>query len=144
VAGWGSWRQLVLPAVTLGLFYAAFVARLTRASMLEVIRQDFVRTARAKGAPERRVVGRHALRLALLPVVSFLGPAAARILTGSIVVEQVFSVPGVGRYFVTAALNRDYTMVLGTALVYSALLVAFNLLVDLAYGWLDPRIREVA
>jgi oligopeptide transport system permease protein len=144
VAGWGSWRQLILPAVTLGVFYAAFVARLTRASMLEVIRQDFIRTARAKGTPERRVVGRHALRLALLPVVSFLGPAAARILVGSIVVEQVFSVPGVGRYFVTAALNRDYTMVLGTALVYSALLVAFNLLVDLAYGWLDPRIREAA
>ncbi|HEX7127844.1 MAG TPA: ABC transporter permease [Thermodesulfobacteriota bacterium] len=144
VAGWGSWRHVVLPAVTLGLFYAAFIGRLTRAAMLEVIRHDFVRTARAKGAPERRVVWRHALRIALLPVVSFLGPAAARLLTGSVVVETIFSVPGVGRYFVTAALNRDYTMVLGTALVYSALLVAFNLLVDLAYGWLDPRIREGA
>lgn len=143
VAGWGSPRQIVLPALTLGVFYAAFVARLTRASMLEVIRQDFVRTARAKGLAERSVVGLHALRPALLPVVSYLGPAAARILTGSVVVEQIFSVPGVGRYFVTAALNRDYTMVLGTALVYSTLLVLFNLLVDLAYGWLDPRIREV-
>ncbi|HEY8370965.1 MAG TPA: ABC transporter permease [Thermodesulfobacteriota bacterium] len=144
VAGWGTWRHVVLPAVTLGLFYAAFIGRLTRAAMLEVIRHDFVRTARAKGASERRVVWRHALRIALLPVVSFLGPAAARLLTGSVVVETIFSVPGVGRYFVTAALNRDYTMVLGTALVYSALLVAFNLLVDLAYGWLDPRIREGA
>jgi oligopeptide transport system permease protein len=142
VAGWGSWRHVVLPAVTLGLFYAAFIGRLTRAATLEVIRQDFVRTARAKGASERRVVWGHAVRIALLPVVSFLGPAAARLLTGSVVVETIFSVPGVGRYFVTAALNRDYTMVLGTALVYSALLVAFNLLVDLAYGWLDPRIRE--
>lgn len=144
VAGWGTWRHAVLPAVTLGLFYAAFIGRLTRAAMLEVIRHDFVRTARAKGAPEPRVVWRHALRIALLPVVSFLGPAAARVLTGSVVVETIFSIPGVGRYFVTAALNRDYTMVLGTALVYSALLVAFNLLVDLAYGWLDPRIREGA
>lgn len=143
VAGWGTWRHVVLPAFTLGVFYAAFIGRLTRAAMLEVIRQDFVRTARAKGAPEWRVVGRHAFRIALLPVVSFLGPAAARLLTGSVVVETIFSVPGVGRYFVTAALNRDYTMVLGTALVYSALLVLFNLLVDLAYGWLDPRIREV-
>ncbi len=142
VAGWGSWRHLVLPAVTLGLYYAAYIARLTRAGMLEVIRQDFIRTARAKGAPERRVVGRHALRLALLPVVSYLGPAAAKVLTGSVVVETIFAVPGIGRYFVTAALNRDYTMVLGTALFFSAFLVAFNLLVDLAYGWLDPRIRE--
>jgi oligopeptide transport system permease protein len=144
VAGWGTWRQVLLPAVTLGLAYAAFIARLTRASLLEVVRHDFVRTARAKGASEGRVVARHALRLALVPVVSYLGPAAARILTGSVVVEQIFSVPGVGRYFVTAALNRDYTMVLGTALVYSTLLVAFNLLVDLAYAWLDPRIREAA
>ncbi len=143
VAGWGSWRHLVLPAVTLGLFYAAFIGRLTRAAMLEVIPQDFVRTARAKGLAEPCVVLVHALRIALLPVVSYLGPASARILTGSIVVETIFSVPGVGRYFVTAALNRDYTMVLGTALVYSVLLVALNLLVDLAYGWLDPRIREV-
>jgi oligopeptide transport system permease protein len=143
VAGWGTWRQIALPALTLGVFYAAFVARLTRASMLEVIRQDFVRTARAKGLAERAVIGLHALRPALLPVVSYLGPAAARVLTGSVVVEQIFSVPGVGRYFVTAALNRDYTMVLGTALVYSTLLVAFNVLVDMAYGWLDPRIRDV-
>ncbi len=142
VAGWGSWRHIVLPAVTLGLFYAAYIARLTRAGMLEVIRQDFVRTARAKGAPEHRVVLRHALRLALLPVVSFLGPAAARVLAGSVVVETIFAVPGIGRYFVTAALNRDYTMVLGTALFFSTLLVAFNLLVDLAYGLIDPRIRE--
>lgn len=140
VAGWGTWRHLVLPAITLGVFYAAYVARLARAGVLEVFFQDFVRTARAKGLGEAAVVMRHVLPSAVLPVVSYLGPAAAGALTGSVVVETIFGVPGVGRYFVTAALNRDYTLVLGTVIVYSGLLIAFNLLVDLLYAWLDPRV----
>jgi oligopeptide transport system permease protein len=131
VAGWGSWRHLVLPSVTLGVFYMAYVARLARAGMLEVIFQDFVRTARAKGLTEAAVVLRHALPSALMPVVSYLGP---------VVVETIFGIPGIGRYFVTSALNRDYTMVLGTVIFYSSLLVLFNLVVDLLYAWLDPRV----
>jgi len=141
VAGWGTWRHLILPAFTLGTFYAAYVARLTRAGMLEVIGQDFIRTARAKGLHESAVVLRHALPSAILPVVSYLGPASAAVLTGSVVVETVFSIPGVGRYFVASALNRDYTMVLGTVIAYSALLLVFNLLVDLLYAFLDPRVH---
>jgi oligopeptide transport system permease protein len=140
VAGWGTWRHLVLPSVTLGLFYTAYVARLSRAGMLEVVFQDFVRTARAKGLGEAVVVVRHALPSAVLPVVSYLGPAAAGALTGSVVVETIFAIPGIGRYFVTSALNRDYTMVLGTVICYSGLLVAFNLIVDVIYAWLDPRV----
>jgi oligopeptide transport system permease protein len=140
VAGWGSWRHLVLPSVTLGVFYMAYVARLARAGMLEVIFQDFVRTARAKGLTEAAVVLHHALPSALMPVVSYLGPAAAGALTGSVVVETIFGIPGIGRYFVTSALNRDYTMVLGTVIFYSSLLVLFNLVVDLLYAWLDPRV----
>jgi oligopeptide transport system permease protein len=140
VAGWGSWRHLVLPTVTLGLFYTAYVARLSRAGMLEVVFQDFVRTARAKGLRESVVVLRHALPGAVLPVVSYLGPAAAGALTGSVVVETIFGIPGIGRYFVQSALNRDYTMVLGTVIVFSSLLVVFNLIVDLLYAWLDPRV----
>jgi oligopeptide transport system permease protein len=141
VAGWGTWRHLILPAFTLGTFYAAYVARLTRAGMLEVVGQDFIRTARAKGLRESTVVLRHALPSAVLPVVSYLGPASAAVLTGSVVVETVFSIPGVGRYFVGSALNRDYTMVLGTVIAYSALLLLFNLLVDLLYAFLDPRVH---
>jgi oligopeptide transport system permease protein len=140
VAGWGTWRHLVLPSVTLGFFYTAYVARLSRAGMLEVVFQDFVRTARAKGLGEAVVVVRHALPSAVLPVVSYLGPAAAGALTGSVVVETIFAIPGIGRYFVTSALNRDYTMVLGTVIVYSGLLVVFNLIVDVLYAWLDPRV----
>jgi oligopeptide transport system permease protein len=130
----------VLPSVTLGVFYMAYVARLSRAGMLEVALQDFVRTARAKGLRESVVVLRHALPGAVLPVVSYLGPAAAGALTGSVVVESIFGIPGIGRYFVQSALNRDYTMVLGTVIVFSSLLVAFNLVVDLLYAWLDPRV----
>ena len=140
VAGWGSWRHLVLPTVTLGVLYTAYVARLSRAGMLEVLFQDFVRTARAKGLRESVVVLRHALPGAVLPVVSYLGPAAAGALTGSVVVETIFGIPGIGRYFVQSALNRDYTMVLGTVIVFSSLLVVFNLIVDLLYAWLDPRV----
>jgi oligopeptide transport system permease protein len=141
VAGWGTWRHLVLPAFTLGTFYAAYVARLTRAGMLEVIGQDFIRTAKAKGLHEATVVLRHALPSAILPVVTYLGPAAAAVLTGSVVVETVFSIPGIGRYFVAGALNRDYTMVLGTVVSYSILLMGFNLVVDLLYAYLDPRVQ---
>ncbi len=144
VAGWGTWRHLVLPALTLGLPYAAYVARLARAGTLEVMQQDFIRTARAKGLSEREVVWRHAIRGAVLPVVSFLGPAAAGILTGSFVVEQLFGIPGLGQWFVRSATGRDYAVVLGTAIVYFAMLTVFNLVVDLAYAWLDPRVREGA
>lgn len=140
-AGWGEARHVVLPAVTLGTVYAAYVARLTRSGMLEVIRQDFVRTALAKGLPERTVVLRHVLRGGILPVVSFLGPMLAQLLTGSVVVEMIFGVPGMGPYFVTAALNRDYFLVMGLVLVYSSILLAANLLVDVMYGVLDPRLR---
>ncbi len=140
VAGWGTWKHLVLPSLTLGTFYAAYVARLTRAGMLEIIHQDFIRTARAKGLAEAVVVLRHAFPSAVIPVVTYLGPAAAAILTGSVVVETIFSIPGIGRYFVASALNRDYTMVLGTVVSYSVLLLLLNLLVDLLHAYLDPRV----
>lgn len=141
VAGWGSWRHLILPSLTLGTFYAAYIARLTRAGMLEVIGQDFIRTARAKGLREAAVVLRHALPGAILPVLTYLGPASAAILTGSVVVETIFSIPGIGRYFVASALNRDYTMVLGTVVFYSLLLLLFNLIVDVLHAYLDPRVQ---
>ena len=138
---WEGPQSRVLPVLTLAAAYVAYVARLTRAGMLEVLRQDFIRTARAKGLPERVVVLKHALRLGLLPVVSYLGPAAAAIIMGSLVVEQVFAVPGLGRYLVNGAFNRDYTLVMGVVLFYAAFLMALNLLVDLAYAWLDPRVE---
>ncbi len=141
VAGWGTWRHLILPSFTLGVFYAAYVARLVRAGMLEVIGQDFIRTARAKGLREAAVILCHALPSAILPVVTYLAPASAAILTGSVVVETIFSIPGIGRYFVESALNRDYTMVLGTVVFYSLLLVSFNLVVDALYAYLDPRVQ---
>jgi len=141
VAGWGTWRHLILPSITLGTFYAAYVARLTRAGMLEVIGQDFIRTARAKGLHEAKIVLRHALPSAIVPVVTYLGPASAAVLTGSVVVETIFSIPGIGRYFVGSALNRDYTMVLGTVVFYSLLLLISNLVVDVVYAVLDPRVQ---
>ena len=134
-------QYLILPAITLALPFAARIARLTRAGMLDVINQDYIRTAWAKGLRERVIVLRHAMRGAMLPVVSFLGPAVAQILTGSLVVEQIFQIPGIGYEFVKSALNRDYTLVLGTVILFGVLLVAFNLLVDVIYGFLDPRIR---
>lgn len=140
-AGWGSWRHVVLPAITLGTVYAAYIARLTRAGMLEVIRSDFVRTARAKGIPERTIVFRHMLKGGLLPVVSYLGPAVAHLMVGSVVVERIFATPGIGPYFVDAAFNRDYFLVMGIVVLYSGFLLIMNLVVDLAYGFLDPRIR---
>ncbi|MGH6927798.1 MAG: oligopeptide ABC transporter permease OppB [Dongiaceae bacterium] len=142
VGGWGdSWRQAILPIAALCLPQVAAVARLTRASMIEVLRSNYVRTARAKGLPERVAILRHAMRAAMLPVVSYLGPAVAAIITGSIVVEQIFSIPGIGRYFVQAALNRDYTLVMGVTIFYGVLIVLFNLMVDLLYGVLDPKVR---
>jgi len=144
VGGWepGSVRTLVLPAVALALPLIAFVSRLTRASVLEVLTSGYIRTARAKGMPEFIVVTRHALRPALLPVVSYLGPATAAVLTGSLVVETFFNIPGMGKYLVQGALNRDYTLVMGFVVVYAALTLLMNLLVDLAYGILDPRVRH--
>jgi oligopeptide transport system permease protein len=137
---WETWQDKVLPIVTLGLVYTASFARLTRGGMLEVIRSDYIRTARAKGLSERTVVMRHALKGAMLPTVSYLGPAIARIVTGSIIVERVFGLPGLGEFFITPALNRDYPMVLGVVVLYAMLLVLMNLLVDIAYTFLDPRV----
>jgi oligopeptide transport system permease protein len=138
---WHGPRSWVLPVLTLSTAYVAYIARLTRAGMLEVLGQDFIRTARAKGLSERVVVFKHGLRLGILPVVSYLGPAAARVIMGSIVVESIFQVPGLGRYLVNGAFNRDYTLVLGVVLFYAAFLMALNLVVDLAYAWLDPRVE---
>lgn len=141
VSGWSSPLEKVLPSVTLGAAYAAYVARLTRGGMFETLSQDFIRTARAKGLSEARVVVRHALRGGIQPVVSFLGPATAGLLTGSFVVEKIFQVPGLGREFVDAAFNRDYTMLMGAILVYAVLILTFNLIVDVCQAWLDPRVR---
>jgi len=138
---WEGPQSRVLPVLTLATAYVAYIARLTRAGMLEVLHQDFIRTARAKGLSERAVVFKHALKLGILPVVSYIGPAAARIMMGSIVVESIFSVPGMGRYLVNAAFNRDYTLVLGQVLFYAAFLMVLNLIVDVAYTWLDPRVE---
>jgi len=142
-SGWATPLDRVLPAITLGAAYAAYLARLTRGSMLEVLPQDFIRSARAKGLPEFQVITRHALRNALLPVVSFLGPAAAGLITGSFVVETVFRIPGLGTMFVTGAFNRDYTLVLGLVVFYGTIVVLFNALVDLAIALLDPRTRRM-
>ncbi|MFZ9683299.1 MAG: ABC transporter permease [Cephaloticoccus sp.] len=140
-SGWYTPIDRVLPALTLGLVYAAYVARLTRGGMLEVLSQDYIRTARAKGASELRVIFRHGLRGGLLPVVSFLGPAIAGILTGSFVIETIFQIPGLGREFVQSAFNRDYTLVLGTVILYAVLIVTLNLIVDLVQVWLNPKLK---
>ncbi len=140
-AGWGSVRQLILPAFCLGAPYAAYVARIMRTSMLDVLSQDYIRTARAKGLTQRQVVLRHALPGALLPIMSFLGPATAGILTGSLVVERIFYIPGLGSHFVQAALDRDYTLAMGLVLLYTVLLYTMNVLVDISYALLDPRIE---
>jgi oligopeptide transport system permease protein len=141
--GWEAGRasDVVLPVVALALPQVSSIARLIRGSLLDVLHQPYIRTARAKGLPPRLVLLRHAARPALIPLLSYLGPATAGILTGSVVVEQVFDLPGIGRYFVQGALNRDYTLVLGVVVVYGALIIACNFLVDLAYGVLDPRMR---
>jgi oligopeptide transport system permease protein len=139
--GDGSLRYMILPVISLALPQIAYIARLTRGSMIEVLRSNFVRTARAQGLPERTVILRHALKPALLPVVSYLGPATAAVITGSVVIEQIFGVPGLGRYFVQGALNRDYTLVMGVVVFYGALIILFNLVVDLVYAWLDPKVK---
>ena len=138
--GWYSWQDSILPTITLGLFYTAYVARLTRGGILEIIRKDYIRTARAKGLSEWAVVLRHSLKGALLPVVSYLGPAFAAMLAGSVVVEEIFNLPGIGTHFIRSALNRDYNLVLGTIILYSSLLVFLNLVVDILYTMLDPRV----
>ena len=140
-SGWYGPADRVLPSIVLGLAYAAPISRLTRGGMLEILHQDFIRTARAKGASEFRVVTRHALRGGLLPVVSYLGPAVAGILTGSFVIETIFQIPGIGREFINSAFNRDYTLVLGTVILYATLIMALNLLVDVAQAWLNPKVR---
>jgi oligopeptide transport system permease protein len=144
VAGWGggSLRYLILPVISLALPQIAYIARLTRGSMIEVLHANYVRTARAKGLRERIVVVRHALKGALLPVVSYLGPATAQVITGSVVIETIFGIPGIGRYFVQGALNRDYTLVMGTVITYAVLIIALNLAVDLVYGFLDPKVKQ--
>lgn len=139
--GWGSPQQIILPALTLSLPFAAYIARLTRMGMIDVLGSDFVRTARAKGLRPSAVVIKHALKVAFLPVLSFLGPAAAAAMTGSFVVEQVFNIPGMGQHFVAAVQNKDLFLIMGVVLVYSTLLILFNLLVDIAYSFVDPRIQ---
>ncbi|MDP6406407.1 MAG: oligopeptide ABC transporter permease OppB [Alphaproteobacteria bacterium] len=142
VAGWGGGdlAHALLPVLALALPQVAYVARLTRGGLIEVLNSNYIRTARAKGLPERLVIGRHAMRGALVPVVSYLGPATAAVITGSVVIEQIFAIPGIGRYFVQGALNRDYTLVMGVVIFYGSLIILFNLLVDIAYRALDPRI----
>ena len=142
VTGWGSLPgDKILPSLTLGAAYAAYIARITRGSMIEVLAQDFIRTAKAKGLSEKRIVMIHALRAAIPPVVSFLGPALAGLLAGSFVVETIFQIPGLGRFYVEAAFNRDYTMILGTTIFFSIMIVTFNLIADVLLAWLNPRLR---
>ncbi len=141
VSGWDEPADKILPAITLGATYAAYVARLSRGGMLEVLSQDFIRTARAKGLSEWRVVVRHALRGGLQPVVAFMGPAAAGLLTGSFVVETIFQIPGLGSEFVESAFSRDYTMIMGVVLFYATLILGLNLVVDVVQAWMDPRLR---
>jgi len=142
VAGWngGALRNMILPVVVLALPQIAVIARLTRGSMVEVLHSNYIRTARAKGLPGHRIVTRHAMRAAILPLVSYLGPAVAQLVTGSLIVEQIFGLPGIGRYFVIAAVDRDYTLVLGGVIFYAVIIIVLNLLADLLYAVLDPRV----
>jgi len=139
--GDGGFKNMLLPVISLALPQIAFISRLTRGSMIEVLRSNYIRTARAQGLPTHTIIFTHALKPALLPVVSYLGPATAAVITGSVVIEQIFGVPGLGRYFVQGALNRDYTLVMGVVVFYGILIVVFNFLVDLIYGFLDPRMK---
>ena len=142
ISGWGDLPgDKVLPAITLGSAYAAYIARLSRAGMLEIFSQDYIRTARAKGASDSRIIVKHALRGGLIPVMAFLGPAFAGLIAGSFVVETIFQIPGLGRFYVQAAFNRDYTMILGTTVFLSVLIVLFNLVSDVLAAWMDPRLR---
>ncbi len=143
-AGWGGgdFQHMLLPVTALALPQIAVISRLSRGGMIEVLRSNFVRTARAKGLPEGMVIRRHALRAGILPVVSYLGPATAAVLTGSVVIEKIFQIPGLGRYFVDSALQRDYTVVMGTVILFSALIIFFNFMADVMYGVMDPRVRS--
>lgn len=141
VGGWGQPQHWILPIAALAIPQIGSITRLTRASMLEVLGSNFVRTARAKGLPEVVTLTRHAIRAALMPIVSYLGPAIANIVTGSIIIEEIFSIPGIGRYFVQGAINRDYTMVLGVTILFGALIIFCNLIADICYGLLDPKVR---
>jgi len=141
VAGWGKPAQTIMPSIALGLPQSAIIARLTRASMLQVIREDYIRTARAKGLTERAVMVKHAMKNAFIPVATVLGPMFAAITTGSFVVEQIFAIPGLGKYFIVSITNRDYPVVMGAILLYAVFLVVANLAVDITYAFLDPRIR---
>ncbi len=147
-AGWlpaGGWdwsvQRMVLPVITLALPAIAYIARLTRGSMIEVLHSNYIRTARAKGLPEHLVIRRHALKPALLPVISFMGPATAGLITGSVVIERIYSIPGLGSYFVQGALNRDYTLVMGVVIFYGVIIILLNFIVDILYAWMNPRIR---
>lgn len=141
VSGWGTIKELILPAFALGFVNSAILARLTRASLLQVLNEDYIRTARAKGLPERIVIIGHALKNSLIPVITIIGPLFAALVTGTFVIETVFNIPGLGRYFVTSITDRDYTVIMGTILLYAIFLVIANMLVDISYAWLDPRIR---
>jgi oligopeptide transport system permease protein len=132
---------MVLPVVTLALPVIAYIARLMRGSMIEVLHSNYIRTARAKGLPEHVVIRRHALKPAILPVISYMGPATAALITGSVVIERIYSIPGLGSYFVQGALNRDYTLVMGVVVFYGVVIIVLNFIVDLLYAWLNPRIR---
>jgi oligopeptide transport system permease protein len=140
--GWDwSWQRMILPVITLSLPAIAYIARLTRGSMIEVLHSNYIRTARAKGLPESLVIRRHALKPAILPVISYMGPATAAMITGSVVIERIYSIPGLGSYFVQGALNRDYTLVMGVVIFYGIVIIVLNFIVDLLYAWLNPRIR---
>lgn len=141
VSGWGGLKHQILPVIAVSLPQIAIIARLMRASMIEVLRSNFVRSARLNGIPERQIIIHHALPAALLPVVSYIGPAIASVATGSLIVEQVFDLPGIGRYFAQGAINRDYPVVMGVVIVYAAAIILLNLVVDLIYGLLDPKVR---
>ena len=141
VAGWNSWQDRLLPSLTLGFAYAAYISRLTRGGFMEIRHQDFIRTARAKGLSEGQILIKHALRGGILPVVSYLGPALAGIITGALVTETIFNIPGLGRFFIESALHRDYTVVMGTSLLYFSLIFLCNFLVDIVYVILDPRVK---
>lgn len=141
VAGWGGARHQILPVITLALPQIAIISRLMRSSMIEVLRSDYVLAAELRGVPKSRVITRHALRPALMPLISYLGPAVAGIVTGSVVIEQIFDLPGIGRHFVQGAINRDYTLVMGIVVFYAAAILVLNLIVDILYGVLDPKVK---
>ncbi len=141
VGGWGSPSHLILPAITLGIMPAAYIARLVRLGLADIMSSDYIRTARAKGLSRHKALFEHALKVAYLPVLSFMGPAAASVMTGSFVVEKLFSIPGMGEHFVNSVINGDRFLILGVVLTYSTMLITFNLIVDVAYAWIDPRIE---